>query len=50
MGGWTFAIASGVALILLGLFTHWTLIVLGVLLPVWPVLSELIRRRRRPPD
>ncbi|CAG0940891.1 hypothetical protein GPROT2_01136 [Gammaproteobacteria bacterium] len=49
MGSWSVAIAASIFLILLGLVTHWSLILLGVLLPLWPVLSELIRRRRQPP-
>jgi hypothetical protein len=46
MGSWSLAVGAAVFLVLLGLVTHWSLIVLGVALPVWPVLSELIRRRR----
>ncbi|GIK35181.1 MAG: hypothetical protein AMXMBFR45_24950 [Gammaproteobacteria bacterium] len=49
MGSWTFAIAASMFLVLLGLVTHWSLVVLGAALLVWPVLSELIRRRRGPP-
>ena len=49
MGSWSHAIAASIFLVLLGLVTHWSLIVLGALLPVWPVLGELIRRRRAPP-
>ncbi len=45
MGSWSLAVGAAVFLVLLGLVTHWSLIVLGVLLPVWPVVSELIRRR-----
>lgn len=53
MGAWSLLLGLGVLLVLVGLFTHWSVIVAGVILPVWPVASELLRRRlarRRPPS
>jgi hypothetical protein len=46
MGGWTILLAVGLGLIFLGLFTHWTLILLGALLPFVPVVMALRKRRR----
>jgi hypothetical protein len=45
MGSWSLAVSAAIFLVLLGLVTHWSLIVVGVLLPVWPLVSELLRRR-----
>jgi hypothetical protein len=39
-------IATGLLIAFIGLYTHWSLIVLGALLPVVPVVAELLRRRR----
>lgn len=47
MGAWSFLIALGLFLVFVGLFTHWTIILLGALLPFVPVLLELVRRRSR---
>jgi hypothetical protein len=47
VGAWSLLLGAGVLLVLVGLFTHWTVILAGVLLPVWPVVSELLRRRLR---
>lgn len=49
MGSWSLAVSAAIVLVLVGLFTHWILIVAGVLLPVWPLVSELLRRRRTRP-
>jgi len=47
MGAWSLLIAFGLVVVFLGLFTHWTVIVLGAAIPVFPVVLELIRRCRR---
>lgn len=47
MGAWSFLIAIGLSLVFVGLFTHWSIIVIGALLPFLPVVAELLRRRRR---
>jgi UDP-N-acetylmuramyl pentapeptide phosphotransferase/UDP-N-acetylglucosamine-1-phosphate transferase len=47
MGSWSLAVSAGICLVLLGLVTHWSLIVVGALLPVWPVVSALLQRRRQ---
>ena len=47
MGSWSLLLAVGIFLVLVGLFTHWSLVVAGALLPVLPLVAELLRRRRR---
>lgn len=47
MGAWSFLIAIGLCLVFVGLFTHWSIILIGALLPFLPVVAELLRRRRR---
>jgi hypothetical protein len=39
-------IALGLTLILVGLYTHWSISLVGAMLPVWAVTAELRRRRR----
>lgn len=46
MGGWTILLAVGFGLIFLGLFTHWSLILLGAVLPFVPVVMALRKRRQ----
>jgi hypothetical protein len=46
MGGWTILLAIGFGLMFIGLVTHWSLIVLGALLPFVPVVAALRKRRR----
>lgn len=47
MSGWFWLIALGLFLVLIGLYLHWTVVLLGALLPFVPVVAELLRRRRR---
>jgi hypothetical protein len=52
MGAWSFLLALGLFVVFVGLFTHWSIVLLGAVLPFLPVVSELLRRRRsryRPP-
>ena len=46
MGGWALLVCAAIFLVLVGLVTHWSLILAGALLPIWPLVSELLRRRR----
>lgn len=46
MGGWFWLIALGLFLVLIGLYLHWSVILIGALLPFVPVVAELLRRRR----
>ena len=47
MGGWFWLIALGLCMVLIGLYIHWSVVLIGALLPAIPVLAELLRRRRR---
>ncbi|MEO7385399.1 MAG: hypothetical protein ABIX37_00535 [Gammaproteobacteria bacterium] len=47
MGGWFWLIALGLFLVLVGLYMHWSIVLLGALLPFVPVVAEWLRRRRR---
>ena len=51
LAGWFWLIALGLFLVLTGLYIHWSVVLLGALLPFVPVLAELLRRRRnrKPP-
>lgn len=49
MGAWSLLLGLGLALVFIGLFTHWSVMVLGALLPFVPVVVELVRRRRDNP-
>ncbi len=46
MGAWFWLLAVGLFLVLIGLYLHWSIVLLGALLPFVPVTAELIRRRR----
>lgn len=48
MGGWALLLATGFGLMFLGLVTHWSLILLGALLPFLPVVAALLKRRKAP--
>jgi hypothetical protein len=45
MGVWFICLSVSLCLILIGLYTHWSLLIGGVLLPFLPLLSELARLR-----
>ena len=47
MSGWFWLLALGLFLVLFGLYLHWSIVLLGALLPFLPILAELLRRRRR---
>jgi hypothetical protein len=51
MGAWSALLGLGIGLIIVGLVTHWSILLMGALLPFLPVIAELLRRRRkrRPP-
>jgi hypothetical protein len=46
VGAWSLLLAAGLGIAFVGLFTHWSLILLGALLPFVPLLRELRKRRR----
>ena len=45
MGTWYLSIGLSLLLILVGLYTHWLVILFAALLPVVPMLTLLARRR-----
>jgi hypothetical protein len=47
MGAWSLLIMVGLLLVFLGLFTHWSVMLAGALLPFVPVIAEIVRRRRK---
>lgn len=51
MGGWYFSLGFSLLIIFIGLFTHWTVILAGALLPFITVIGHLrrVRRQRRVP-
>ena len=47
---WYFHLTMALALVFLGLFIHWSVVLAGAIWPFVPVVRELLRRRRpRPP-
>ena len=50
MGTWYLSLAGSLVLVLVGLYTHWLIILVGVLLPFVPLLSYVARRGKSPPD
>lgn len=47
MGSWLYLVSLGVFLVLVGLYIHWSLVLVGALLPFLPVVAAVIRRRNR---
>ena len=47
MGSWSLLIMTGLLLMFVGLFTHWSIIVIGAALPFVPIALEVFKRRRR---
>ena len=56
MGSWFIGWTVALLVVLIGLYTHVSLVILGALIPAFPLVAELLRRRRarrqspRPPD
>ncbi len=49
MGSWYLSLVISVMLVLIGLYTHWLVIVLGALLP-FVLVGRSLWQRRKPPD
>ncbi len=47
MGAWSLLIMLALLVVFIGLFTHWTVMLAGALLPFVPVIAEILRRRRQ---
>lgn len=47
MGTWYLSLAVSLFLILVGIYIHWSVVLVGALLPFVPMVSILLERRRR---
>lgn len=45
MGAWYLSLAGSLFLIMIGMYIHWSVVLLGLLLPFIPMLSFLRSRR-----
>lgn len=45
MGAWYLSLAVSLVLILIGMYVHWSLVLLGFTLPFIPMLSFVLERR-----
>ena len=50
MGAWYLSLAGSLMLIIIGLYTHWSVILFGALLPFVPLVSYLLQRNRKGSD
>ena len=50
MGIWYLSLAGSLVLVMIGLYTHWLITLVGALLPFLPLFSYLARRRKPPSD
>jgi len=54
VGVWFICLSISLCLILIGLYTHWSILLCGILLPFLPIVSELrqlrAKRKNRPSD
>jgi hypothetical protein len=46
MGAWYFSLAGSLFLVFIGLYTHWSIILIGALLPFVPVVVFLMQRKK----
>jgi Zn-dependent protease with chaperone function len=47
VGTWYLSLAASLFLVLIGLYIHWSVVAVGLLLPFIPMLSYLLMRRAR---
>jgi lipid-A-disaccharide synthase-like uncharacterized protein len=45
LGTWYLSLAGSLFLVLIGMYIHWSVVVLGLLLPFLPMVSFLLARR-----
>ena len=52
MGAWYLSLAGSLVLVLIGMYIHWSVVVVGLFLPFVPMISFLLSRRaeRRRPE
>lgn len=46
IGTWYMSLAFSLFLVLIGIYIHWSVVLIGALLPLWPMIATLIGRRR----
>ena len=46
MGAWYLSLAGCLLLVMIGMYIHWSVVLLGLLLPFLPMVSFLLARRR----
>ncbi len=47
MGAWYLSLAVSLFLILSGIFIHWSVVMVGLMLPFVPMISIVLERRRQ---
>jgi len=47
VGAWYLSLTVSLLLILTGLYIHWSVVLVGVLLPIVPMISFLVTRRAK---
>ena len=45
MGTWYLSLAGCLLLVMIGMYIHWSIVLLGLLLPFLPMVSFLLSRR-----
>jgi len=45
LGAWYLSLAASLLLILVGLYIHWSVVLVGLLLPLLPMLTFVLSRR-----
>jgi len=46
IGAWYLSLGVSLFLVLIGIYIHWSVVLFGALLPVWPMIATLVGRRR----
>jgi hypothetical protein len=46
MGAWYLSLSGSLLLIFIGLYTHWSILLIGALLPFVPMATYLLQRNR----
>ena len=50
MGTWYLSLAGCLLLVMIGMYIHWSIVLLGLLLPFLPMVSFLLARRTQRRD
>lgn len=46
IGTWYLSLGFSLFLVLIGIYIHWSVVLIGALLPLWPMIATLNGRRR----